>query len=220
VTQVVRGDRPLTNEFIKQTLRSVDPSRALVIVPCSARKRLGGRPGEVAQTGGGLVAARQRVFADTSTHADETKLMPAYERYDGHLYRSAKPTIAELATQGRLLILSGGYGVLDGRDLIGTYDRMMRSRDWPDGLLEQSLAARTREFGRDVVAFVSTTTDYAKVLRGTPWQLAAGRSAHLVTVQGLRGATAVSIALGHALLAFATGANDYPAETVVETLAP
>lgn len=69
-----------------------------------------------------------------------------------------------------------------------------------------------------MMAFASLTTDYAKVLRRTPWQLAPGRTVHLVTLRGRRGASAVSSSLGLALRAFVEGRRDYPHGTVVERL--
>lgn len=63
-------------------------------------------------------------------------------------------------------------------------------------MLERLLADRAADSGLDVVAVASSTTDYAKVLRRTSWHLAPERSAHLLTLRGMRGASAVSGALG------------------------
>jgi len=144
--------------------------------------------------------------------------MPAWLRYKGHLYRSAARVLPELASAHRLLILSGGYGLLEAEDLIGGYDRMMRTRDWPRGVLERLLAERAADSGLDVVAVASSTTDYAKLLRRTPWRLDAERSAHLLTLRGVRGASAVSAALGLVLRTFIERRSDYPQGTAVERL--
>lgn len=144
--------------------------------------------------------------------------MPAWQRYDGHLYRAAAPVLAELASTDRLLVLSGGYGLLESTDLIGDYDRKMRVSDWPRGLLERSLSERAAGSGLNVLAVASTSTDYAEVLRRTSWRLDPGCTAHLLTLQGVRGATSVLSSLGHALRTFITGKGDYPASMVIERL--
>jgi hypothetical protein len=158
------------------------------------------------------------VLANPDSHTDESLVKPAWQRYDGHLYRAAGRVLSDLAESNRLLILSGGYGLLEGRDLVGDYDRIMRTRDWPSRLLEQLLADRAADSGLDVVAFAGFTTDYAKVLRRTPWQLAPGRTAHLVTLRGGRGASAISSSLGLALRTFVERRSNYPQGTVVERL--
>lgn len=199
-------------------LDGLDPSRCLIVIPCSASKRKGGRAGAPATAAAGLAEARRSVLADPHSHTDESLVMPAWRRYDGHLYRNAAPVLSEMAAAGRLLILSGGYGLLEACDLIGDYDRIMRAGDWPRGLLERLLADRAAESGLDVVAVASFTTDYAKLLRRTPWHLASGLTAHLLTVRGMRGASAVSSHLGLALRTFVEGRSTYPQGTVVERL--
>lgn len=201
-----------------QDLRDLDPSRCLIVIPCSASKRRGGRPGTTASAAAGLTAARRRMLADPDSHTDESLVMPAWQRYLGHLYRAAGPVLSDLAATDRLLILSGGYGLLEGRDLIGYYDRVMRSGDWPSGLLERALADRAADSGFDVVAVAGLTTDYARALRRTPWRLRPERTAQLVTVQGLSGQTVVSSSLGLALRTFVERRSHYPQGTIVERL--
>lgn len=183
-----------------------DPSTSLIVVPCSARKRLGGlRSGRATSANAALEDARRDVLA--RANADEERLMPAWQRYDGNLYRAVGPRLRKVAHDGRLLILSGGYGVLDGRDQIGTYNKMMKTSDWPKGLLEEMIAARAAGAGLDVVAFAAASTDYAKVLRRVSWDLPGGRAACLVTMHGLVGTSAVSNALGLACRAFMEGTS-------------
>lgn len=201
-----------------EALRGLDPERCLIVIPCSASKSKGGRPGAPATAAAGLTEARRTVLVDPDSRADESLVMPAWRRYNGHLYRAAGPVLSDLAATNRLLILSGGYGLLEGRDLIGYYNRIMRTRDWPSDLLEQLLSERAADSALDVVAFASLTTDYAKVLRRTPWQLAPGRAAHLVTLRGGRGASLVSRSLGLALRTFVERRRNYPQGTVVERL--
>jgi hypothetical protein len=216
-----RPSRRATNASLAalDDLSGLDPVRYLIVIPCSASKRRGGRPGMPTSSSGGLNAARRTVLAMPDSHVDDSLVLPAWQRYDGYLYSVAgHDLLADLAASGRLVILSGGYGVLDGCDLIGFYDRAMKSRDWPAGLLEQVIAGRAEESGLDVVAFAGATTEYAKVLRGTPWRLAAGRSARLVTIRGLRGVRTVSESLGFALSTLIDGGGRYPEGAVVESL--
>lgn len=201
-----------------EALNGLNPDRCLIVIPCSASKRKGGRREPPAPAAEGLAAARRGVLNHPDSHTDESLVMPAWQRYDGYLYRAARPSLSDPAATDRLLILSGGYGVLEGRDLIGDYNRMMRSRDWPRGLLEQLLADRAAQSRLDVVAFAGATTDYAKVLRRARWQLPHGRTAQLVTVRGVRGVSAVSSSLGLALRAFLELRSNYPQGTVVERL--
>jgi hypothetical protein len=200
-------------------LSGLDPVRCLIVIPCSASKRRGGRRGMPTFSSAGLNAACRRVLAMPDSHTDESLVLPAWQRYDGYLYGAVgHDLLANVAASGRLVILSGGYGVLDGRDLIGWYNRPMKSHDWPAGLLGQVIAGRTEESGLDVVAFAGATTEYAKVLRAAPWRLAEGRSARLVTIRGVRGVRAVSESLGLALSSFVEGRDRYPDGTVVEGL--
>jgi hypothetical protein len=199
-------------------LHGVDPSRCLIVIPCSASKNKGGRPGMPTAAAARLAEARHLVLSDPESHADESLVRPAWQRYQGHLYRRAAPVLSDAASTQRLLILSGGYGILEAADLIGDYDRAMRIRDWPRGLLERLLADRAANSGLDVVAVAGSTTDYAKVLRRTPWDLAPERSAHLLTMRGMRGTSAVSSSLGLALRTFVEGRRDYPNGTIVERL--
>src|SRR5207247_2062037 len=63
--------------------------------------------------------------------------MPAYLRYSGQFYTYASSSIrCALAAGHRVLILSGGYGLLLGDEPIGIYERRFRLSDWPSGLLE------------------------------------------------------------------------------------
>ncbi len=201
-----------------ELLGRLDPSACLVVIPCSKSKRAGGIAGTTATAPVELEVARRRVLDRTDCRTDESGLMSAWQRYTGGFYAAAAPSIQAIALNGRLVLLSGGYGLVDGMDLIGNYDRMMKSRDWPAGLLERSLANRAAQAGLDVVAFVAVTTDYATVVRRTKWRLPAGRSAHLVSMRGVRGTGAVTRSLGQSLLAFTQGSGQYPAGVSVERM--
>jgi hypothetical protein len=211
---VVRGD---SSEAMR-ALDGLDRTRCLIVIPCSASKRKGGQVGAPSTAVPALATARRQVLSDPESHTDETLVRPAWQRYDGHLYRTAAPVLPGLASTNRLLILSGGYGLLDSKDLIGDYNRMMRTRDWPRGLLEGLLAERAAGSGLDVLAVASDSTDYAKVLRRTPWELGPEHTAYLMTMRGMGGATAVSSALGQALRTFIEARRDYPPSMVIERL--
>lgn len=199
-------------------LSVLDPADCLLIVPCSDRKRATGRR-SVAQgmhIGDDLEQARRSVLA--VSNVDRSTVLPAWERYGGNFYRAAGSGVGDVAKAGRLVILSGGYGVLDGREATGAYNRLLSASDWPTGLLERTIAARTAQLGLDVVAFAGASTAYAKVLRRVVWALPPGRVAYLVTTQGLRGVSAVSGALGTAFVAFVSGTGEYPPATIIERL--
>ncbi|TCO43610.1 hypothetical protein EV646_112187 [Kribbella antiqua] len=185
-------------------LGGLDRSRVLLIVPCSARKRPGGTAAaRLLPWPRELVAAQRPVLADAGL--DDSRLMPAWQRYDGEFYRAAGAGLRQVAEAGRLIILSGGYGLIDGAELIGTYDRVLSLADWPPGLLEDLLQQRARASNSDVVAFAAATTAYATLLRRIRWDLPAGRRVFLVSVSGLRGAANVSRRLGEACNSFLLG---------------
>ncbi|MGN6172152.1 MAG: hypothetical protein ACTHPS_04270 [Streptosporangiaceae bacterium] len=147
--------------------------------------------------------------------------MPAWQRYEGAFYRSARSALAHAAATGNVVILSGGYGVARAQELIGWYERILRLADWPPGLLESALIGQARRTGTDtVVAFASQTTGYAQLLRHTPWQ-DGGLRAGLVTITGVTAGamTEVPRRLGVAFAAFWDQRHDsYPPGTVVEQL--
>lgn len=116
-----------------------------------------------------LVDHRNR-NAETA-RVDESTLRPAVERYDGYLYDVGPSAIGVLlAGESRVLILSGGYGLVLPDESIGIYDCEFRPKMWPDRLIERCLAAFAVNTGvRQVVGMLSTTTNYAKVFRRTEW---------------------------------------------------
>jgi hypothetical protein len=65
-----------------------------------------------------------------------------------------------------VLIVSGGYGLLLAGEPIGTYERRFALSDWPFGLIEECIIDYARHEGiRSVIAVMSNTTDYAKIIR-------------------------------------------------------
>ena len=159
-------------------------------MPCSGEKDVGGRPGseggpsitELLSPGiaSQLLAARSPVLR-LAGH-DAGALLPAVDRYQGHLYRAARPGLAKAIADGvDLAIISGGYGLLLPLEAIGHYNREFRRSDWPRGLLESALVNLAWHLGHDqVVALCSRTTGYADLIRRTPWKTG-GITASLVT---------------------------------------
>jgi hypothetical protein len=113
---------------------------------------------------------------------DQTTLMPAYRRYTGQLYKHGSAAIeAALAEERRVLIVSGGYGLILANEPIGWYEKRFALSDWPCGLLEGCILDYVRHEGiTSVNAFMSRTTDYAELIRRIRWT-EAGLAATLVS---------------------------------------
>jgi hypothetical protein len=206
------------------SLMEIDPRRATLIIQCAASKKSGGRAAETSRIEPwpeALIQARRRVL--TTAQADESRLLPAWRRYTGTFYDYAGDALAQAAAVGNLLILSGGYGLLRADEPIGNYNRLFKLAEWPRGLLERLLVEHVRVTGTDaVVAFASTSSDYARLMRRTPWR-DAGITAVLVIVTGVSGGAMVEVPrrLGQAFECFWSGspAGEYPAGVTVERLA-
>jgi hypothetical protein len=96
--------------------------------------------------------------------------LPAWLRYSGRLYESADGVFDEEGRDWRLLILSGGYGLVLPDEPIGDYGRRFSLRDWRDSLIERCLVAVADELGAQrVVALCSGSTDYAAAVRSARW---------------------------------------------------
>jgi hypothetical protein len=203
------------------SLERVIPERALLVVTCSGRKETGGRPPGQADSAGwppDLVDARVRVLA--SAKANTALVLPAWRRYTGTFYQHARSALADAVTAGHVAIISGGYGVARADEPIGWYDKMLQLADWPAGVLESALIAEARRCEvQTVVAFASATTDYARLLRRTPW-VQAGIDARLVTITGVTGGAMSEVPrqLAQAFTAFWNRAGDYPPGMTVEML--
>jgi hypothetical protein len=105
---------------------------------------------------------------------DEETLMPAYLRYAGQLYKHGSTPIGEAVAAGqRVLIVSGAYGILRADEPIGMYEKRFALSDWPGGLLEECMLDYARHEGiRSIIAVMSNTTDYAKLIRRVNWRTA------------------------------------------------
>jgi len=167
-----------------------DPSATLFVIPCSGAKRSGGKaqgPGARRLIDSPTPAlARElraaRAAISRPADLDESRLMPAWQRYRGALYEIAASGIEDALTRGlHLLIISGGYGVVLAGEPIGHYQARFRHTWWPGHVVERALAEYVRHHGlRAVRAFASLTTAYRTVIERTDWRGAGVRDAVLV----------------------------------------
>jgi len=98
--------------------------------------------------------------------------MPAYLRYRGQLYCHGATAVGRAVAAGRhIMIVSGAYGLLLADEPIGWYEKRFRLSDWPRGLLEDCILDYAHhEQITSVVAVMSRTTDYAKLVRRVNWE--------------------------------------------------
>ena len=182
---------------------------ALIVIPCSSRKRRGGTdapdgislvdwlPEELAAE---LTAARQRNAP--SSQVDESWTMPAVERYTGRLYEAAAGALERIQAAGAdVVIVSGGYGVVSSGESIGWYAQPFVERMWPGGLVARCLGAYAESIeATTVVGLLAGTTAYAKVFREVRWPATVER-AWLVSPELHGGGAQVKVprAIGQAL---------------------
>jgi hypothetical protein len=187
----------------------------LVLIECSGRKLRGGEP---RITGSRLheeidpgvareLLHRRRLIADEA-QLDERLVMPAVRRYSGSFYDKAAAAIEHLVEQDvRVLVLSGGYGVILAREAIGWYERKFQIADWSKGLLDRLMGSYVQRHRlTEVVAFLPVTSDYAKAARGVQWHAHGVGSALLVSPVVGGGAMRKSpLVCGEALAAWSQG---------------
>lgn len=173
----------------RRHLGPIDEERTLVVIPCSGRKRSGGTdrsgPSILDHLPLSLADALQSARAAKAQRAnlDETRRLPAWRRYTGHLYGELSREVTASWDDGaHVLIISGAYGIVLAQEPIGDYDAIFKTSRWEGGLASDCLAAYAAAHGMDtVVAFAATTTDYAKAIRATDWRAAGVSRACLVT---------------------------------------
>jgi hypothetical protein len=187
----------------------------LVLIECSGKKRRGGEPRiagsrlheEIDPDVARELLHRRRSIADEA-HLDERLVMPAVMRYSGPFYDKAAAAIEHLVEQDvRVLVLSGGYGVVLALEAIGWYDRKFRIADWSKGLLDRVMRAYVQRHRlTKAVAFLPITSDYAKAARGVQWHAHGVGSALLVSpvVRG-GGMRKSPLVCGEALAAWSQG---------------
>ena len=191
-------------------LLEIELGSALLVVPCSGGKRLGGVEGV---DGVSILDFLPEELADElrdvrkrnarACQVDESLRMAAVERYCGTLYQSAGRSVEQLCRSvAGLAIISGGYGVVLGREQIGWYEQRFEQAMWPDDLVGRCLSAYARAIGaRTAVGLFGATTSYARAFQRVGWPREI-EQAWLVSPVGGRGALRkVPRALGEALVA-------------------
>lgn len=199
----------------KQILVSSDLSRTLLILPCSSKKQPTGEVTEsgpsIAQSLGSelaqeLLDTRRRVRSWAKI--DESRLVPAWQRYSGSLYQVGGQALRQAMKRGaHVIILSGGYGAVVATEPIGDYEARLRRSCWPNRLLERVLVNYAeRQRLQSVRAFASKTTDYRNILERVVWRDAGIHDAILITPEAAGGAMRKSpTAQGEALAALISG---------------
>jgi hypothetical protein len=190
--------------------------KTLIIIPCCNAKRSdmhGTKKGPTilrdlpAKLAAELRMARKLVVEQAKF--DETSLVPAWQRYDGALYRAAgRRAIGDLMQAGaKVVILSGGYGLVLASEPIGIYEALLKPSWWPRSILQRCLLAYANEHGiHSVRAFASATTSYRRVLQTIFWRDAGIDDALLLTPQAAPGGMVKSPAtIGEALDALSKG---------------
>ena len=195
-------------------LSEVELDSALIVIPCSGRKRRGGvaleegasivdrLPDKLANE---LLEARER--ASPVCRLDESETVPAVERYTGTLYEAATGIFQRLDKVGaEVVIVSGGYGIVLGGESIGWYSQNFDEQMWPDKLVARCLGAyadATR--ATTVIGLFGRSTSYARVFRQARWPATVER-AWLISPEVSGGGAQVKTprATGEALVEIAT----------------
>ena len=154
-------------------------SQTLFVIPCSGSKR--DRNGCLSRPDVSILntlpqrlateLTAQRAMNAAMARVDESRLVPAAERYTGYLYQAAGSTFDDFIAAGaHVVIISGGYGVVLAEEPIGWYEQQFRNSMWPNGLVGRSLAAYAEEVNANtIVGLFSATTEYWKAFRKTQW---------------------------------------------------
>ena len=195
-------------------IRTKQLRTTLIILPCSRGKRsdLAGRktgPCIADHLSPGL--AKRLLRARKAANIDERTMVPAWQRYDGHLHKAARNALSRAVEENlHVLIISGGYGVLLADEPIGLYDAAFNPKQWPSGLLEEVIASYARRHElRSVRAFASASTKYRGLVQRVDWCRAGVDDAVLLMPEPVRGGAMVKgpRAQGEALVALFDGAS-------------
>ncbi len=185
--------------------------KTLLVIPCSKAKVSGGA---AAECGASIIDTLPPALATELQEArrnvaqririDESALMPAWRRYDGSLYRTARDALGDLLREGmHIIILSGGYGAVLADEPIGDYNAALKPSWWPNRLLPRILLAYANTHGiTSVRAFASVTSPYFRVLNAIRWSEVGITDALLLAPEAQPGGTRKSpTSLGEALTA-------------------
>ena len=196
-------------------LSNLEFEGTLIVIPCSGRKLRGGSetssgmsvvdrlPEDLAEE---LLEARKRNAP--ASRLDESRTMPAIQRYAGTLYEAATGVFKRIEDEGaEVAIMSGGYGVVAGGEPVGWYSQKLEERMWPEGLVARCLGAFAEAIQvRTVVGFAGGSTVYAKVFRDVRWPETV-ENAWLISPELDGGGAQVKVprAIGEALAEIADG---------------
>jgi hypothetical protein len=193
-----------------------DPLSTLFIICCSK-----GKKGRSEMRGPSLLTALSPPLADrlkdardamrVRAHVDVTMLVPAWRRYSGTLYEAAAQALADVEDRGlKMLIISGGYGLVLPGELIGNYNAKFRRSSWPPGLLEDVLIDYAHRHNlTSMRAITSATGDYRKLVKCVRWATAGVDDAMLLCPRAGPGAIVLSPrAQGEVLTALLRGTMD------------
>jgi hypothetical protein len=175
--EIPRRERPepVPVASIPEPADRLECADAMFIVQCSSAKASGG---QATESGPHITELLPRKLADRLANAraalhassgmDESRWMPAAQRYTGTQYVSSSSAIRKHASP--LVILSGGYGLVLGDEPIGMYDQEFKLSRWPRGLLQDCLLAVCPSLRVNRVrAFCAATTGYGELVRSVPW---------------------------------------------------
>ena len=120
---------------------------------------------------------RARAANRERARINEQTLVPAWQRYDGSFYQSARDALARaVEKQLHLLILSGGYGVLLASEPIGSYNAPLNRCWWPEDVLEDVLAGYARHHRlKRLRAFIPAKNgywSYREIVERVDWRKA------------------------------------------------
>lgn len=205
-------------------LTTIDLRSALIVLPCSKGKNLGGAEQSATSSPSWspeLLRAREQMR--DRAQMDDQFVMPAWQRYNGHFYVATQTSLSEaVSAKANIAILSGGYGVVRAEEEIGWYERPMKKSEWPRGVIEAALISEAVRVGaRYVVAFTARTSQYTKIIKNTRWREAGIERAVLVTSHSRDGGAMrkVPADLGDAFRALWLGLSDeFPADIWCEEL--
>ena len=165
--------------FDRDAIPRLSLSQTMFVLPCSGKKSssvttsrgssiIDNLPPDIAQD-----LSDQRTRNEAKAKIDETTTARAIDRYNGMLYRTARPAMAHLMREGaHVVILSGGYGIVVATEWIGMYDSEFKKSMWTDRIVERCLTGYTEKVAiTTVLGVMSASSGYADVFRSTEWPL-------------------------------------------------
>lgn len=175
----------------------LDRKRTLIILPCSKRKSINQQVGTAGESITNFLsselAARlkdARNSTQKNSDLDDSNVLPAWQRYNGTLYKTAETTIqAIVKAKQPMVIISGGYGLVLADEPIGNYERRFKTSDWPAGLISDVMAAVIKIWDIEhVVAIIADSTTYRTLLASIQWQRTTLSGVYLLSSERCRGA--------------------------------